>query len=151
MICLLWTGKLDKSSYCHLLSKVIWDKVTGELTRQLYNILGQSYESPLSMTIAVRVQGLPPVLKFMNVMVGKRNEWQSMKQLLVPVKLDREFQFHSIFVCPVSKEQATEENPPMLMSSGHVLCKQSISKVSKHGTKTFKCPYCPSDIDSRTV
>ncbi|KAJ6294511.1 hypothetical protein OIU76_022562 [Salix suchowensis] len=78
----------------------------------------------------------------------KKQEWQSMKQLPVPVELDREFQFHSIFVCPVSKEQSTDENPPMLMQCGHVLCKQSINKMSKNGSKTFKCPYCPSDIDS---
>jgi hypothetical protein len=71
-----------------------------------------------------------------------------MKQLPVPVELDREFQFHSIFVCPVLKEQSTDENPPMLMQCGHVLCKQSINKMSKNGSKTFKCPYCPSDIDS---
>lgn len=148
IVCLIWAGKLDKSPYSHLLSTANWDKVTGELTRQFCNILGQSFESPLSVTIAAGVQGLPPLLKFMNVMVGKRNEWHTMKQLPVPVELDREFQFHSIFVCPVSKEQATEENPPMLMSCGHVLCKQSITKMSKNGTKAFKCPYCPTDIDA---
>ncbi|KAK9911537.1 hypothetical protein M0R45_035438 [Rubus argutus] len=81
-------------------------------------------------------------------MVGKRNEWQTMKQLPVPVELDREFQFRAIFVCLVSEEQATKENPPMLMSCGHVLCKHSITKMSKNGTKAFKCPYFPSDIDS---
>ncbi|KAK9949281.1 hypothetical protein M0R45_004814 [Rubus argutus] len=148
IVCLIWSGKLDKSPYAHLLSTANWDKVTGELTRQFCNILGQSFESPLSVTIAAGVQGLPSLLKFMNVMVGKRNEWHTMKQLPVPVELDREFQFHSIFVCPVSKEQATEENPPMLMSCGHVLCKQSITKMSKNSTKTFKCPYCPTDIDA---
>lgn len=148
MVCLLWTGRLHRSPYSHLLSPANWDKVTGELTRQFCNLLGQSYESPLSVTIAAGIQGLPPLLKFMNVMAGKRQEWQSMKQLPVPVELDREFQFHSIFVCPVSKEQSTEENPPMLMSCGHVLCKQSITKMSKNGTKSFKCPYCPSDVDS---
>ncbi|XP_068338145.1 protein RMD5 homolog [Pyrus communis] len=145
---LLWTGRLEYSPYSHLLSPAIWDKVTGELTRQFCNILGQSYKSPLSVTMGAGIQGLPPLLKFMNVMAGKRQEWQSMKQLPVPVELNHEFQFHSIFVCPVSKEQSTEENPPMLMSCGHVLCKQSITKMSKNGTKAFKCPYCPSDVDS---
>ncbi|KAL8250920.1 hypothetical protein R6Q59_034613 [Mikania micrantha] len=41
-----------------------------------------------------------------------------MKQLPVPVDLGHEFQFHSIFVPPVSRDQASEENPPMLMSCG---------------------------------
>ena len=148
MGCLLWTGKLDRSPYHALLSASNWDKLAEELKRQFCNLLGQSYNSPLSVTVAAGVQVLPPLLKFMNVMAGKKHEWQSMNQLPVLVELDREFQFHSIFVCPVSKEQATEDNPPMLMSCGHVLCKQSILKMSKNSTKMFKCPYCPFDIDA---
>lgn len=148
MGCLLYSDRLSESPYAHLLSPTNWDIVAEELTRQFCNLLGQSYRSPLSVTIAAGVQGLPPLLKFMTVMAGKKQEWQSMKQLPVPVELDKEFQFHSIFVCPVSKEQSTEDNPPMLMSCGHVLCKQSINKMSKNGSKTFKCPYCPSDVDA---
>ncbi|XP_057457691.1 protein RMD5 homolog [Lotus japonicus] len=145
---LLWTGKLDSSPYHALLSPSNWDRLAEELKRQFCNLLGQSYNSPLSVTISAGVQALPPLLKFMNVMVGKKQEWQTMNQLPVPVELDSELQFHSIFVCPVSKEQATEDNPPMLMSCGHVLCKQSISKMSKNGSKLFKCPYCPFDVDA---
>lgn len=148
VVCILWTGKLDRSPYFQLLSATNWDKVAEELTRQFCKILGQSYESPLGVTINAGVQGLPPLLKFMNVMAGKKQEWQTMKQLPVPVELEKKYQFHSVFVCPVSKEQSTEENPPMLMSCGHVLCKQSIMKMSKNSTRSFKCPYCPSDIDA---
>ncbi|KAE8704832.1 hypothetical protein F3Y22_tig00110435pilonHSYRG00020 [Hibiscus syriacus] len=148
MGCLLYSGRLQQSPYAHLLSPTNWDIVAEELTRQFCNHLGQSYESPLSVTIDAGVQALPPLLKFMTVMAGKKQEWQSMKQLPVPVELDKEFQFHSIFVCPVSKEQSADDNPPMLMLCGHVLCKQSINKMSKNGSKTFKCPYCPSDIDA---
>ncbi|OAY35672.1 protein RMD5 homolog isoform X2 [Manihot esculenta] len=148
MGCLLWAGKLDRSPYSELQSPANWNTVADELTRQFCNLLGQSFESPLSVTIAAGFQGLPPLLKFMTVMAGKKQEWHSMKQLPVPVELDKEFQFHSIFVCPVSKEQSTDENPPMLMTCGHVLCKQSINKMSKNSSKTFKCPYCPSDIDA---
>lgn len=145
---LLWAGKLEHSPYAQLLSPSNWDIVAEEFARQFCNILGQSCESPLSVTIAAGVQGLPPLLKFMAVMAGKKQEWQSMKQLPVPVELDKEFQFHSIFICPVSKEQSSDDNPPMMMMCGHVLCKQSISKMSKNNSKPFKCPYCPTDITS---
>ncbi|KAI3407232.1 uncharacterized protein J3R85_021177 [Psidium guajava] len=148
MCCLVFAGKLEQSPYHDLLSPANWDKLAEELTRQFCCILGQSFESPLGVTIAAGVQALPQLLKFMNVMWGKKQEWQSMKQLPVPVELDDAFQFHSIFVCPVSKEQATDDNPPMLMPCGHVLCKQSIVKMSKNLSKSFKCPYCPTDIDS---
>ncbi|KAJ9177448.1 hypothetical protein P3X46_012668 [Hevea brasiliensis] len=148
MGCLLWAGKLDCSPYSELQSLANWNTIADELTRQFCNLLGLAFESPLSVTIAAGFQGLPPLLKFMTVMAGKKQEWHSMKQLPVPVELDKEFQFHSIFVCPVSKEPSTDENPPMLMSCGHVLCKQSINKMSKNSSKIFKCPYCPSDSDA---
>ncbi|KAL2522424.1 LisH/CRA/RING-U-box domains-containing protein [Forsythia ovata] len=149
MACLLWAGRLDSSPYSELLSPVHWDKLAEEFTRQFCNLIGQSYDSPLSVTIAAGIQGLPILLKLMNVMNSKKHEWQSMKQLPVPVDLDREFQFHSMFVCPVSRDMASEENPPMLMSCGHVLCKQSITKLSKNNnTRPFKCPYCPSEVEA---
>uniref|UniRef100_A0A7C9AUF2 RING-Gid-type domain-containing protein n=2 Tax=Opuntia streptacantha TaxID=393608 RepID=A0A7C9AUF2_OPUST len=149
MACLLWAGKLEASPYADLLSASNWESLAEEFTKQFCNLLGQSLESPLSATVEAGVQGLPTLLKLMNVMmIGKKQEWQSMKQLPVPIDLDKKFQFHTIFVCPVSRDQASEENPPMLMSCGHVLCKQSIMKLSKASTKSFKCPYCPSEIEA---
>lgn len=143
MACLLWAGRLKQSPYAEFLSPTHWEKLVEELTRQFCNLLGQSYESPLGVAIAAGFQGLPTLLKLANLMANKKQEWQSMKQLPVPVDLGKEFQFHSIFVCPVLREQARDENPPMLMPCGHVLSKQSIVKLSKNSTRTFKCPYCP--------
>jgi hypothetical protein len=45
----------------------------------------------------------------------------------------------------VSRDQGSDENPPMLLPCLHVLCKQSIMKLSKNSTRTFKCPYCPAE------
>lgn len=146
MGCLLWVGRLDISPYPDLMAPAQWDTLAEELARQFCNFLGQSYESPLSVAIAAGVEGLPTLLKLVNVMAAKKPEWQAMKQLPVPVDLGREFQFHSIFVCPVSRDQASDENPSMLMPCGHVLCKQSIIKLSKGNSRTFKCPYCPAEV-----
>lgn len=143
--CLLWVGKLDKCPYSELFSENHREKLAEELTRQFCSFVGQSYESPLSVAVAAGVEGLPTLLKLANVMAVKKQEWLAMKQLPVPVDLGKEFQFHSIFVCPVSREQGSEENPPMLLPCGHVLCKQSIMKLSKSSTRTFKCPYCPDE------
>ncbi|CAH1421294.1 unnamed protein product [Lactuca virosa] len=148
MACLLWVGKLESSPYSEFLSPSHWAKLGDELALQYCNLIGESHHCPLSATVAAGVQGLPTLLKLMNVMTGKKQEWQTMKQLPVPVDLDQEFQFHSIFVCPVSRDQAGEDNPPMLMSCGHVLCRQSITKLSKNNsTRPFKCPYCPTEVE----
>ena len=65
------------------------------------------------------------------------------EELPVELELGQEFVFHSIFACPVSRDQSTPENPPTMLPCGHVLCKQSVVKIAKGTTRTFKCPYCP--------
>ncbi|KAL9289508.1 Protein RMD5 [Arabidopsis thaliana] len=149
MCSLLWNRKLDKSPYSEFLSPALWNNAVKELTRQYCNLLGESSESPLSITVTAGTQALPVLLKYMNVvMANKKLDWQTMEQLPVDAQLSEEFQFHSVFVCPVSKEQSSDDNPPMMMSCGHVLCKQTINKMSKNGSKSsFKCPYCPTDVD----
>lgn len=145
MACLLWAGRLEQSPYAEFLSPSHWEKMIEEVSQQFCRLMGESHASPLSVVISAGVQGLPTLLKMASVMAAKGQEWQAMKQLPVPVDLGRELQFHSIFVCPVLREQGTDENPPMLMPCGHVLSKQSIVKLSKSSTRGFKCPYCPLD------
>nr|CAD1841698.1 unnamed protein product [Ananas comosus var. bracteatus] len=145
MACLLWAGRLDQSPYSNLISTAHWDNLSKEFTLQFCSRLGQSCENPLSVVIDAGVQALPTLLKMAMVMASKKHEWDNLKQLPVPVELHREFQFHSVFVCPVLREQGSDENPPMLIPCGHVLSKQSIVKLSKSGTRMFKCPYCPAE------
>ena len=64
-------------------------------------------------------------------------------QLPVEIPLGNEFVFHSIFACPVSREQSTADNPPMMLPCGHCLCKQSVIRMAKSIARVFKCPYCP--------
>ncbi|KAJ9159266.1 hypothetical protein P3X46_024783 [Hevea brasiliensis] len=143
VVCICWIGKLESNPHSELLDPTHWEKLSDELTRDFCNLLGHSCGSPLTLAMAAGIEGLPTLLKLANVMAAKRQEWLAMKQLPVPVELGREYQFHSIFVCPVSREQGSEDNPPMLMPCLHVLCKQSITKMSKGYSRTFKCPYCP--------
>ncbi|GLT41911.1 hypothetical protein SLA2020_159400 [Shorea laevis] len=148
MVCLLYVERLDSYPYAELIAPTNWEKFTEELTQQFCSLMGQSIWSPFSVVMAAGIEGLPTLLKLATVMAAKKQEWQEMKQLPVPVELGSEFQFHSVFVCPVSREQASEENPPMQMPCLHVLCKQSIMKLSKNSSRTFKCPYCPAEASA---
>ena len=55
------------------------------------------------------------------------------ESLQVEIPLPPSYLFHSIFVCPVSKEQTTDTNPPMMMPCGHVVAKESLEKISRGG------------------
>lgn len=144
MCCLLWTGRLDTCPYSDLFSSCLWEDISQKFTRECCSLLGQSYESPLYVTLAAGSQALPTLLKMATVLASKKQEWQVLKQLPVEIELSKEFQFHSIFACPVSKDQSTADNPPMLMPCCHVLCKQSLQKLAKN--RSFKCPYCPAEV-----
>lgn len=48
-------------------------------------------------------------------MKGKEHFFNNCTEVPIDLDLGSEFKFHSIFVCPVSKEIATNENPPMLL------------------------------------
>eukprot|EP00270_Netrium_digitus_P022071 TRINITY_DN9749_c0_g1_i1.p1 TRINITY_DN9749_c0_g1~~TRINITY_DN9749_c0_g1_i1.p1 ORF type:complete len:406 (-),score=70.41 TRINITY_DN9749_c0_g1_i1:286-1503(-) len=154
MGCLLWAGRIDSSPYSDLLSDSHWDQAAENFRRECCDLIGQSFKSPLSVTLTAGSHALPTLLKLSTLMTGKWSEWLAAKQMQFEVELGREFQFHSIFACPVSREQSSADNPPMLMPCGHVLCKQSIMKLGKGTSRTFKCPYCPGETtaaDCKTI
>ena len=88
---------------------------------------------------------LPALLKLAAVLERNGQQLAAVEQLPIELELGPEFVYHSIFACPVSREQATPENPPKLLPCNHVLCEQSIMKIAKSRTRVFKCPYCPME------
>ena len=72
-------------------------------------------------------------------------DWNTIDELPVQVdSLEPKYAFHSIFSCPVSREQSSPTNPPVLLRCGHVICRSSMNRIPKHGS-VFKCPTCPME------
>lgn len=120
-----------------------WEDVANTFTREFCSLLGLSADSPLYIAATAGAIALPTLVKLRAIMKDKRTEWTTEDELPVDTPLPPGYQFHSIFVCPVSKEQSTETNPPMMMPCGHVICKESLERISKNSR--FKCPYCPNE------
>ncbi|KAJ5086005.1 hypothetical protein N7532_010776 [Penicillium argentinense] len=120
-----------------------WEEVSQSFTGEFCSLLGLSADSPLYIAATAGAVALPTLLKLQTIMKAKRTEWTSENELPVEIPLPPAYLFHSIFVCPVSKEQATDENPPMMMPCGHVIAEESLKRLSK-GNR-FKCPYCPNE------
>ncbi|PKY04938.1 hypothetical protein P168DRAFT_304048 [Aspergillus campestris IBT 28561] len=124
-----------------------WADVAQSFTREFCSLLGLSADSPLYIAATAGAIALPTLLKLQTIMKAKRTEWTSQNELPVEIPLPPSYLFHSIFVCPVSKEQTTDENPPMMMPCGHVIAEESLKRLCK-GSR-FKCPYCPSESHPR--
>ncbi|KAK5087140.1 hypothetical protein LTS08_005510 [Lithohypha guttulata] len=137
-------SNLNQSPYhARLNTTVAWDEVASSFTREFCALLELSADSPLYITSTAGAIALPPLLKLQAIQKQKNASWTSANELPVETPLPSNYQFHSIFVCPVSKEQSTDQNPPMMMPCGHVICQDSLTRLAK-GSK-FKCPYCPSE------
>ena len=120
-----------------------WDEVASSFTREFCSLLELSADSPLYIAATAGAIALPTVVKFQNVMKAKKAEWTTADENPVEIPLPSSYQFHSIFVCHVSKEQTTDRNPPVIIPCGHVLAQESLDRLSK-GAR-FKCPYCPRE------
>ncbi|OZJ05222.1 hypothetical protein BZG36_02453 [Bifiguratus adelaidae] len=143
-----FTDRLATSPYADLVSNIHWQDIQHDFTKEFCSLLGMSAESPLFVSVMVGTIALPTIIKMATIMKDKKTEWSQQDELPVEIPLPENLRYHSIFACPVSKEQATEENPPMMMPCGHVICKESLSKLgkgSRRNSSKFKCPYCPSE------
>ncbi|SPO25515.1 uncharacterized protein UTRI_03065_B [Ustilago trichophora] len=102
-------------------------------------------DAPLAIGVEVGAGGaLNKIIKVKAVMKERGNEWSQADELPIEIPLPTRLRYHSIFACPVSKEQGTEENPPMMLACGHVLCLETLNRLAK-GNGRFKCPYCPTE------
>jgi hypothetical protein len=89
----------------------------------------------LFCSLSAGVGALPAMRKLVAVMDSKHAYWESMDELPVELPVASEYRFHSVFACPVSKEETTPSNPPMLLKCGHVICKSCVKKISLNMTR----------------
>ncbi|KXT13544.1 hypothetical protein AC579_1391 [Pseudocercospora musae] len=112
-------------------SPTSYEEASASFTREFCGMLGLSSQSPLYTAVTAGGIALPVLEKVERVMAQARGQWTSVNELPVETPLPPAFAFHSIFVCPVSKDQATDANPPMMLPCGHVIAKESLEMHSK--------------------
>ncbi|TQV96257.1 hypothetical protein V2A60_003317 [Cordyceps javanica] len=120
-----------------------FEDVSASFTREFCSLLGLAAESPLYVAVTAGAIALPRLIKYTTYMREKKTEWTTENELAFETPLPPSMIYHPIFVCPVSKEQTTETNPPMLLPCGHVICNDSLKNIAK-GSRC-KCPYCPTE------
>lgn len=144
MACLVYAPKLDASPYRKLVAKSRRMEIERMLTREYCRVAGLPMESPLLSVIRCGAAALPLLVKAARVSPNWRDV-EGDDALPVEVEITRDCIHHSVFTCPVSKEEASEGNGPMILPCGHVLSRQSIARLPRANNPRFKCPYCPSE------
>ncbi|XP_012938231.1 E3 ubiquitin-protein ligase RMND5A [Aplysia californica] len=147
---------IQNSTYSFLFEDSSWEEICDIFTRDACSLLGLSVESPLSVSVNAGCKALPPLLSIRQVMQSRQvaGVWSSKEELPVEIDLDQEYRFHSIFACPILREQSTEQNPPMRLVCGHVISKDALHKLLVGNSNKFKCPYCPVEMsvtDTRQI
>ena len=83
-------------------------------------ILDLPNESGFFLTLLSGMISLPQILKAEKIIKDKKDIINE-KELPYEITLPNQLKFHSLFVCPVTKEISTPENPPMLLICGHAV------------------------------
>lgn len=167
---LLFCGRIERSPYAHLAGPSVFHAAANTFVKRQLRRLGHASTSPLLTVVNAGALALPRLSKLASigdttsVPVGRGcvrttsdayndqpehtsqnlEQQQPPEQLPIELELGNEFCFHSVFACPVARDQAGSDNPPMLLPCGLVLGRQSISRLCT-GNR-FKCPYCPQEM-----
>jgi len=145
MCAVMYAGPgLASSPYSHLLDPSHWTEIGDLFLRDACALLGLSVESPLAVAVNAGCVALPALLKIKQAMQQRQvpGVWNSEKEELpIEIDLGGECRYHSVFACPILKQQVSDSNPPMRLTCGHVISRDALAKLSQ-GHK-LKCPYCP--------
>ncbi|KAJ2368339.1 hypothetical protein IW150_005436 [Coemansia sp. RSA 2607] len=156
----IYAKRLGSSPYAEMFCGERWRQGAAQYVACVCRVLGVPLESPVRVAVDAGALAVPVVGKVAGLMRDRRVEWSQQDELAVEVPLPGGMRFHSVFACPVSKEQATVGNPPMALPCGHVVCRGSLEKLARGvrpgvvASGRFKCPYCPvmaSLADARAV
>jgi hypothetical protein len=116
------------------------DQLEAEFIKESCRLVALPTTSHLLTVVQAAAATLPGLTHLAKVTSG--HVWK--KPQIDLLKADPELSFHSIFVCPVSREISTPENHAMLLPCGHILSANSFERLVKSNHRAIvKCPTCP--------
>nr|CAD7402120.1 unnamed protein product [Timema cristinae] len=123
---------ISSSPYSHLLDPNMWVEIYDVFTRDACSLLGLSVDSPLSVCVNAGCTALPALLNIKQVMLQRQvtGIWNGKDELPIEIDLGQDSRYHSVFACPILRQQSTENNPPMRLICGHVISRDALNKLS---------------------
>mmetsp|Transcript_30807 Transcript_30807/g.60112 ORF Transcript_30807/g.60112 Transcript_30807/m.60112 type:complete len:419 (-) Transcript_30807:211-1467(-) len=150
--CLIYLDSLSNSPYKDLFSEDAFTDVVEVFSKLYLTMLNMPSVNPVLTSLMASKVALPKMLKWCAFVEDNKENATLLDddEMMLPldVELDKSFQYHSTFVCPISKDQTTQVNPPILLRCGHVISKVAMMKITRQNggrEKRFKCPTCPTE------
>ncbi|XP_063301270.1 E3 ubiquitin-protein transferase RMND5B [Pelobates fuscus] len=136
---------IENSPYSYLLDTEQWTDISEQFTRDACCLLGLSVESPLSVGFASGCVALPVLMNIKAVIEQRQytGVWTHKDELPIEIDLGRKSGYHSVFACPILRQQTSDSNPPIKLVCGHVISRDALNKLINGGK--LKCPYCPME------
>ncbi|CAH1176938.1 unnamed protein product [Phaedon cochleariae] len=136
---------ISPSPYTTLLDSEMWIEIYEIFIRESCQLLGVCINSPLATCINAGCTAIPALLNIKQVMMQRQvtGIWNGKEELPIEIDLGTEARYHSVFACPILRQQSTKFNPPMRLTCGHVISRDALNKLCS-GNK-LKCPYCPME------
>lgn len=135
--------RLADSPYSYLLDPALWHEIADLFAKDACALMGLSIDSPLAVAVNAGCVALPALLNIKQVMHQRQvsGVWCAKDELPIEIDLGTDSRYHSIFACPILRQQTSDGNPPMRLMCGHCISRDALSKLAS-GHK-LKCPYCP--------
>ncbi|KAK3828654.1 MAG: CTLH/CRA C-terminal to lish motif domain-containing protein [Benniella sp.] len=145
MCCILYMDQIESSPYSDLWNQGVIENLRYIFPREYFGVMdGAACESPLYTSTMVGHLALSKMSRRTDLRRATSIGWNLTYNLPFEANLTDDCKFHSIFVCPISKEASSQENPPMMMVCGHVISQECLLRLSRGNSRQFKCPYCPT-------
>lgn len=142
---------INTSPYSCLLDSEMWIEIHEHFMRDACQLLGVSVNSPLSTCINAGCTAIPALLNIKQVMMQRQvtGIWSGKDELPVQasdlrtistlfviqalfqieIDLGNDNRYHSMFACPILRQQSTQNNPPMRLICGHVISRDALNKL----------------------
>lgn len=145
---------IEYSPYSYLLDEQNWTDIADVFMKDACAVMGMSLDSPLMSSFTAGCTALPALIAIKSVIDQRQcsGVLSHKDELPIDIDLDPGHRYHSVFACPILRQQTTENNPPMRLTCGHVISRDALNKLIA-GSKV-KCPYCPlvqAPSDARRV
>lgn len=137
---------LENSPYQSYLNNDLWEEIEEEFLKDGCKLMGLPIECPLSICVNAGCKALPALINIVQVMQQTQvGHILSKDELPIEIDLGQNCRYHSVFACPILRQQSTDANPPMRLICGHVISKDALTKLNTTGKSRLKCPYCPME------